>query len=135
MSESIDTKISQLLEAVDKSRVYLSNPAKELFSEGKITFDQYKDMIKQIQTENNKIFSKVIHVITEFELKKIVSDKELEEMNTEHEHWLQEKQKEISAFNSCETSKKILPNTPCVDIDSAFTNKIITNRHGPHNFI
>ena len=90
MSETTNTnnvtKISGLMELIDKSIVYLSNNALTLFSEGKITFDQYKEMIKQIQTENNDIISKVCSDI-----------KELEEKRVEYERQLQEKQMEINS--------------------------------------
>ena len=91
MSETTNVaKISGLLEAIDKSRIDLSNDAKELFSEGKITFDQYKEMINQIQTE-------VCSNIKEITLKNMVYDKELEEKRIEYERQLQEKQMEINS--------------------------------------
>ena len=98
MSETTNvTKISGLLEAIDKSRIDLSNDAKELFSEGKITFDQYKEMINQIQNENNKVLSEVCSAIKELDSKKQVFNKELEEKRIEYEHQLQEKQIEINS--------------------------------------
>ena len=80
MSETTNVaKISGLLEAIDKSRIDLSNDAKELFSEGKITFDQYKEMINQIQTENNKVLSEVCAAGKELDERQIQANKDLNE--------------------------------------------------------